>query len=90
MLRRVRLFKDGAGFVLRIMGLELEELERIPPSEGDHLLHARIQGTGLDRERGPAAERRGTSREEHAASVAAAVVSDSSAGCLPEDARVGD
>ena len=47
MLKGVRLFKDGTGFVLRIMGLELEEIERIPPSEGDRLLHARIKELGL-------------------------------------------
>src|SRR5215469_1238927 len=47
MLRRVRLFKDGAGLVLRIMGIDLEELERIPPSPGDRLLHARIRELGI-------------------------------------------
>jgi hypothetical protein len=35
MLRRVRVTKDGAGFLLRIIDGELESSERIQPSTGD-------------------------------------------------------
>lgn len=48
MLKRVKLFKNEAGFVLRIQGLEREELERIPPSEGDRLLYAGVKELGLN------------------------------------------
>ena len=47
MLRRVQLFKDGAGWVLRITGIDLEKHERIPTSLGDRLLYARIKELGL-------------------------------------------
>jgi len=41
------LFRDGDGFVLRITGIEREEIERIPPSPGDRLLHAHNNELGL-------------------------------------------
>jgi hypothetical protein len=47
MLRKVRLRKDGAGFLLRIIDGALESNEHIPPSPCDRLLHDRIKELGL-------------------------------------------
>jgi len=47
MLRRVRLRRDGVGWVLRVTDGKDESNEHIPSSPGDRLLHDRIRELGV-------------------------------------------
>ncbi len=47
MLKRIKLEKGQADFVLRTVGSDRVQVERSPPSPGERLLYARVKDLGV-------------------------------------------